>query len=110
MAPIEPPKTIKQFCEFEGFSEGYYFAMRKRGEGPDETRAGRRVTISPESHKRWRRRFTRPGGQPVAPLGPGSITEPAPVISHQEQKPGARRRGRPAIRAAPYLGRREIPP
>jgi hypothetical protein len=74
MAPLEPSKTIKQFCEFERISESYYFKMRSEGRGPDETRSGRRVTITPEAHRRWRKRHTRPAGK-AAPQPNQSIAE-----------------------------------
>jgi hypothetical protein len=38
-----------------GISWGHYFNLRKRGEAPDEMRAGRRVIITPEAAVAWRR-------------------------------------------------------
>jgi hypothetical protein len=47
--------SIRQFCDMHDISWGHYFNMRKRGEGPDEMRAGRRVIITPEAATAWRR-------------------------------------------------------
>jgi hypothetical protein len=47
--------SIRQFCDVHGFSIGTFFNLRKRGEGPQEMRAGRRVIITPEAVAAWRR-------------------------------------------------------
>jgi hypothetical protein len=55
--PIEPAISISKFCEIENISRTTYYALKKRGEGPDETRAGqKRRTITPEAHRAWRER------------------------------------------------------
>jgi hypothetical protein len=64
-SPIEPSISVSEFCEIEGISRTAYYAMKKRGEGPDETHVGNRRTISPESHRRWRKRRTRAAGKSV---------------------------------------------
>ena len=50
--------TIDEFCYSHGISRATYYNMRKRGEGPDETRACGRILISEESARRWRKRAT----------------------------------------------------
>jgi hypothetical protein len=48
-----PSLTIAKFCELEAMSRGFYFLMRKRGEGPAETRSGRMVRISARARAEW---------------------------------------------------------
>jgi hypothetical protein len=55
---IEPSLTIAEFRAVERISHSSYFAMRKRGEGPDELRSGRLIRITREAHRRWRKRRT----------------------------------------------------
>jgi hypothetical protein len=50
--------TIDEFCYSHGISRATYYNMRKRGEGPDETRARGRILISDESARRLRKRAT----------------------------------------------------
>ena len=47
--------TIKEFCEAHRLSEAMYFKLRNAGLGPREMRAMRKVTISVEAAKEWRR-------------------------------------------------------
>jgi hypothetical protein len=47
--------TIKEFCEAHRLSEAMYFKLRAAGFGPREMRTGRKVTISMEAAKEWRR-------------------------------------------------------
>ena len=67
-SPIGRALSIPEFCVAEGISRSGYYAMKGRGEGPDETHVGSRRTISPEAHKRWRKRRTRKAGKPTAPV------------------------------------------
>lgn len=46
--------SIPQFCRRNSISQAHYFALKKRGEGPDEIRVGRRVLITAEARARWR--------------------------------------------------------
>ena len=56
--PIRGPPTalfsIASFCIAHGISEGFYFKLREKGLGPQETRLGARVFITHESAARWR--------------------------------------------------------
>ena len=56
VSAVEPALSVDDFCVIEGISRTAYYEMKRRGEGPDETAAGRRRTISPEAHRRWRKR------------------------------------------------------
>jgi hypothetical protein len=48
--------TIESFCEANRISIGTYYALKKAGKGPRETRVSkRRVLISPEAEADWRR-------------------------------------------------------
>jgi len=56
--PIRGPPlafSIKEFCEAHSISKETFFKMRHRGIGPTEMRIGRRVLISDESARAWRR-------------------------------------------------------
>jgi hypothetical protein len=64
-SPIEPSISVSEFSEIENISRTAYYAMKKRGEGPDETHIGNRRTITPEAHRRWRKRRTKPAGKSV---------------------------------------------
>ncbi|WP_441260719.1 hypothetical protein AB7008_41660 [Bradyrhizobium sp. 521_C7_N1_3] len=47
--------TIKEFCEAHRLSEAMYYKIRAAGLGPREMRAMRKITISIEAAKDWRR-------------------------------------------------------
>jgi len=47
--------TLESFCLANGISLATYYVLRAKGEGPRETRIGRRVLISPEAELAWRR-------------------------------------------------------
>ena len=63
---IEPSLSIDQFCVVEGISRSGFYQMLQRGEAPDLTHIGKRRTISPESHRRWRRKRTKPALSQIA--------------------------------------------
>ena len=48
-------RDIATFCDRNGISESYYFALKREGRGPKEIKLGKRVLISPESEAAWRR-------------------------------------------------------
>jgi len=48
--------TVAEFAQRNRISTGHYFVMRRRGDGPKETRIGRKVLISPEAEADWRRK------------------------------------------------------
>jgi len=61
-APVEPrPSTprlalsIPEFCEAHGISEGFFYKLKKQGEGPREMKVGARTLITFESAAEWRR-------------------------------------------------------
>jgi len=46
--------TIPGFCRDHNIPESTYYELRKRGQGPREMRAGRRVLITQEAAADWR--------------------------------------------------------
>jgi len=67
--PIEQSKTINEFCEAERFSRSHFYKLLDLGQGPELTRSGKRVTISPQAHARWRRRHAvKPAAKPATPV------------------------------------------
>lgn len=48
-------KTLVEFCDSNRISLGTYYTLKRAGKGPRETRAGKRVLISPEAEAAWRR-------------------------------------------------------
>ena len=65
----------------EGISRSAYYAMKKRGEGPDEVHAGARRLITPEARKRWQRRRTVPASKAAL------ASKPVPAVSQHEDEP-----------------------
>jgi hypothetical protein len=52
--PGEDLLSIEEFCRRHAISLAFYYVLRARGLGPDETRLGSRVLISRESAATWR--------------------------------------------------------
>jgi hypothetical protein len=52
-------KTIDEFCRDNRLSRSGYYQLKRRGEGPDETRYGGVVRISHEAESQWHRRGMR---------------------------------------------------
>jgi predicted DNA-binding transcriptional regulator AlpA len=60
VSPPPPPTprlalSIPEFCEAHGISEGFFYKLKKQGEGPREMKVGARTLISFESAAEWRR-------------------------------------------------------
>jgi hypothetical protein len=48
--------TVESFCQANRISIGTYYALKRAGKGPRETRISpRRILISPEAEQDWRR-------------------------------------------------------
>jgi predicted DNA-binding transcriptional regulator AlpA len=47
--------SIREFCRAHGISEGFFYKLKKQGEGPREMKVGARTLISFESAAEWRR-------------------------------------------------------
>ena len=47
--------SIPEFCEAHGISEGFFYKLKKQGEGPREMKVGARTLITLESAAEWRR-------------------------------------------------------
>jgi predicted DNA-binding transcriptional regulator AlpA len=47
--------SIPEFCEAHGISEGFFYKLKKQGEGPREMKVGARTLISCEAAAEWRR-------------------------------------------------------
>lgn len=45
--------TVSEFCRYARISEGLYFKLQRRGEGPSVARIGRRVVITHSSAQKW---------------------------------------------------------
>jgi hypothetical protein len=45
--------TVSEFCRYARISEGLYFKLQRRGEGPSVARMGRRVVITYSSAQKW---------------------------------------------------------
>ena len=58
-ADVPPPPrlalSIPEFCEAHGISEGFFYKLKKQGEGPREMKVGARTLITLESAAEWRR-------------------------------------------------------
>ena len=55
-APRQPDhlRDIATFCDRNGISESYYFALKRAGRGPREIKLGKRILITPEAEAEWR--------------------------------------------------------
>lgn len=49
--------TIGKFCKRNNMSRGQYYKMRAQGLAPKEMHLGRKVLISIEAAREWRRRI-----------------------------------------------------
>jgi len=47
--------SIAEFCAAHGISEGFFYKLKKKGEGPREMKVGARPLITLESAAEWRR-------------------------------------------------------
>jgi hypothetical protein len=61
-ASAGPPlaMSVAEFCKQHSISVGFFYALRKRGEGPRVMKVGLRTLISVEEAARWRARATLP--------------------------------------------------
>ena len=61
LAAVSRPPTprlalsIPEFCAAHGISEGFFYKLKKQGEGPREMKVGARTLITLESAAEWRR-------------------------------------------------------
>ena len=46
--------SIPEFCEAHGISEGFFYKLKKQGEGPGEMKVGTRTLITLEAAAQWR--------------------------------------------------------
>jgi predicted DNA-binding transcriptional regulator AlpA len=56
--------SIREFCEAHGISEGFFYKLKKQGEGPREMKVGARTLITFESAAEWRRARENRRGRP----------------------------------------------
>lgn len=47
--------SIQQFCKWVGISRSHFYALKRRGEGPDTIKLGRRRLISRMAAEIWLR-------------------------------------------------------
>jgi hypothetical protein len=57
--------SIKEFCRRNDLSEPFYYALQKRGLGPDVIRIGGRTLISTKAAARWREANERKSAAPT---------------------------------------------
>src|SRR6516162_4281355 len=72
--PLPTPRlalSIPEFCKAHGISEGFYYKLKRQGEGPREMKVGARTLISFESAAEWRR------AREVPRRAPGPLAAPA---------------------------------
>ena len=46
--------TPDEWCAANAYSRSFYEKLKREGRGPDETREGRTVRITPEADAKWR--------------------------------------------------------
>lgn len=52
--PTEPlAYTIPQLCDAVGISRRHYFTLKAKGQGPTESRLGRRAVVTPPNATAW---------------------------------------------------------
>src|SRR6516162_7052710 len=71
--PLPTPRlalSIPEFCRAHGISEGFFYKLKKRGEGPREMKVGARTLISFESAAEWRRAREAPRRDPESLAAP----------------------------------------
>jgi len=47
--------TVTEFCDSNGISVSTYYALKRDGKGPREMKLGKRIMITPEAERDWRR-------------------------------------------------------
>jgi hypothetical protein len=47
--------SIESFCRSNGISITTFFALKRQGKGPREMKVGKRILITPEAERDWRR-------------------------------------------------------
>jgi len=79
--------SIPEFCSAHGISEGFFYKLKKKGEGPREMKVGARTLITFESAAEWRRaRENRHGRDP--PELPDSLERKSEVRFSSKTKEG----------------------
>ena len=46
--------TIDEWCAANAYSRSFYEELKRKGRGPDETREGKTVRITPEADAKWK--------------------------------------------------------
>jgi predicted DNA-binding transcriptional regulator AlpA len=64
--------SIPEFCEAHGISEGFFYKLKKQGEGPREMKVGARTLITLESAAEWRRKRENRHGRPQS-ISPNNV-------------------------------------
>lgn len=52
-------RTIAEFCQKYKISKVHYYALKKRGDGPEELHLGRRRVITDAAELAWEQRMTK---------------------------------------------------
>ena len=95
---FERSATIQEFCDTERISRSHFYKLLEQGQGPELTRSGKRVTVTPEAHRRWRLRHTAKSPRKSAP-----VIEPTAVMKSEDRESPtfqAHRRRRASDRAS----------
>ena len=67
--------SIPEFCKAHGISEGFFYKLKKQGEGPREMKVGARTLITFESAAEWRRARENYHGQDPRQTGNRSASD-----------------------------------
>jgi hypothetical protein len=59
--------SIPEFCKWAGIGRTHYYALKKQGAGPAETRIGSRVTIAKDTAAEWLKRQEVPNSASATP-------------------------------------------
>jgi len=49
--------SVQSFCESNDISVSTYYALKRAGQGPREMKVNKRILISPEAERDWRRKM-----------------------------------------------------
>lgn len=106
---IDPKRSLSlnEFCYLENISKAFFFSLKKRGLGPDETDINGLKRITPEARAKWHERMAELAKSEAAQLEAerrhelaavaGRAAAASPLHISKRQKPSRRRRRREAV-------------
>ena len=78
------PRTVAEFCQRYKVSKVHYYALKKRGDGPDELHLGRRRIITDDAEREWARRMSQSERQKAIDPVLATAAPVAPELSARE--------------------------